>query len=199
MKITVQGLDSIVLQIGQQPTAIQRAAVRALNRGIKSGRTVMTRSIAQDTGLKSATVRDALRMKQASIGDQSASLEASLRRIPLIDFNAKGPEPSRGKGHGITYKLGAEGGGRIENAFITTMGSGHRGVFARVGRTRLPIRELFGPSLGRVFLKYRESAQARVIEMFQRNFGHELELETNGFWKATASSPGTPDDVDVAA
>jgi hypothetical protein len=50
-----------------------------------------------------------------------------------------------------------------------------------------------------VFLKYREQAQARVIEMFQKNIGHELEVETNGFWKAGPSSPGTPDDVDAAA
>jgi hypothetical protein len=198
MRITVEGLDKIALQLGEQPPKLQRAVIRAMNRGVKSGRTLMTRSIALDTGLKSAAVRDELTLREANGTRAEASLSASFARLPLIKFNAKGPEPSYGKGRGVSYRL-KTGEGRVENAFIATMTSGHRGVFVRRGRGRLPIQELFGPSLGRVFMKFRQDTIDRVVEMFQKNFGHELEVESNGFIKARPDEQGTPDDDDVAA
>jgi hypothetical protein len=36
--------------------------------------------------------------------------------------------------------------GSYRSAFIAEMNSGHRGVMKRVGKERLPIRELFGPN-----------------------------------------------------
>jgi hypothetical protein len=213
MKITVEGLDAIVLQLGEQPRKIQRAAIRAINRGIKSGRTFMARSIAQDTGLKVGTVRDALGMELASESTGTASLSADLKRIPLIQFNAKDTGFNKGTGRrsnarvsgvrsragsGVTYRMGGVS-SRVEDAFIATMVSGHQGVFRRASRARLPIRELFGPSLGHVFLKYRQDGIERVLEMFQKNFGHELEVESQGFIKAGPDEQGTPDETDVAA
>lgn len=170
--LDVQGADDVHYLLN--PDKVARAGVRAVNRAIGSARTLMVRSIAVDTGLKAGTVRDALPLREASINHPSATLEASLKRIPLIDFQARGPEPSRGKGRGVTYRLTGSR-GRIATAFITVMPtSGHRGVFVRGGLTRTPIRELFGPSLGHVFWKYRDDALARAQESFTTNFTHEL-------------------------
>jgi hypothetical protein len=181
--VSVQGTQGVVVSLQNEGKAVPRATVRAMNRGLASGRTVMVRAIAQDTGLKSAPVRDALVYREATLSNPEARLAASLKRIPLIDFGARGPEPSRGKGRGVTYRLGGSR-NRVENAFIATMPTGHRGVFVRVPganrrgpkpyRSQLPIRELKGPSLGHVFIKHQQEAVARVIEMFQKNFGHEL-------------------------
>src|SRR3954470_22603511 len=158
MKLTVEGLDAVIIELGEQPRKIQRAAVRAMNRGVMSARTLMTRLIAQDVGLKSAAVRDALVVTKASEGAPMATLAASLKRIPLIEFNAKDSGINRGTGRrsnarisgvrartgtGVTYKPGGSS-GRAPDAFIAPMPSGHQGVFGRAGRTRLPIRELFG-------------------------------------------------------
>jgi hypothetical protein len=202
MKITVDGLDAIVVELGAQPQNIQRASVRAMNRGIKSGRTLMVRNIADDLHLKGATVRDTLVMKEATVTSPDASLAASLKRIPLINFVSIGQQVAHAKGTargtGVAYQLAGTS-GRVDNAFIRIMPSGHVGVFVRAGKARLPIRELFGPSLGHVFNKYRPEVLDRVIEMFQRNFGHELEVETNGFIKAGPGETGTPDESDVAA
>jgi hypothetical protein len=82
----------------------------------------------------------------------------------------------------VSYRLRGSR-GRIPSAFIATMASGHTGVFARKTKKRLPIQELFGPSLGRVFAKYRPQGVARVLETFQKNFDHEL---------AFAKSQGAP-------
>lgn len=168
--------EGVLHRLEQYPDRVTRATIRAINRAIASARTVMVREIARDTGLRSKDVRDALSLREATVNHLSGSLGATLKKIPLIKFNARGPEPSRGKGRGVRARL-VGGAGHYPHAFIVTMPTGHRGVFARkTPPSRLPIRELFGPSLGRVFEKYRAPAEARAREVFGKNLDHELEF-----------------------
>jgi hypothetical protein len=151
--------------------APQRVA-RALNRAIVSTRTVMAPAIAKDMGLKSTVVRESMRVKEAHSDRFTASLEVSGARIPLIDFGARGPEPSRGRGK-VTAKV--QGGRKAyPGAFIATMSSGHRGVFLRSGASRLPIAELHGPSLPHVFDKYIPMGLARGEESLVKNLQSEF-------------------------
>jgi copper oxidase (laccase) domain-containing protein len=88
----------------------------------------------------------------------------------------------------VTYGLPG-GRSRVSNAFIATMHSGYRGVFARVpgagrrgpkpDRSQLPIVELYGPSIGHVFKKYRPAGLARTREAFETAFEHELNRLTS--------------------
>lgn len=181
--------DTIVIErITGFPSKLKRAVVRAINRGIKSARTFMVRSIADDTGLASKTVRDALRLDLATEDRPEATLAAKLKRIPLIDFHATGPEPSRGKGRGVAYRLSG-GRTRLPHAFIATMPSGHRGVFARQTKARLGISELKGPSLGHVFGKYREAGFDVAKDAMAKNLTHEL------VWANTEALPEAGSDV----
>lgn len=171
MEISVQGVDAIVLDFKEKPTQVTRALFRAMNRAVASGRTVMVREIARDVRLKSRDVRDAIRLEEASPSRLTARISASIKRIPLIDFNAK-----MTRGRGVTARLPPPGAGRYPHAFIATMTSGHVGVFQRVAKARLPIRELYGPSLGNVFSKYRPLGVARVEEVLMKNFDHEMKF-----------------------
>lgn len=152
------------------------AVTRALNRSADSGKTAMTRAIAADTGLAARAVRDQLIVARANAGNQVATITVRGKRIPLIDFKARGLEPTRGKGRGVSYRL-PTGRGRAERAFIATMSTGHRGVFMRTGRSRLPIRELFGPSLPHVFAKYQKVGRDRAYEQLFKNLRSELRFE----------------------
>jgi len=181
----IDGAEAIVADFADAPSRVTKAAVRALNRAMASGRTEMVRDIAKDTGLKSAVVRDALRFREASFDHPSAELGASLKRIPVIHFGATGPQPSRGRGRGVSWRM--EGGRkRAEHAFITRVRSetqavqglsGHLGVFRRKTTNRLPIKQLYGPSLGHVFAKFRPLGLAKAREAFEKNFAHELEYQ----------------------
>jgi hypothetical protein len=79
----------------------------------------------------------------------------------------------------------------VSHAFIATTvaqadgsGGSHRGVFIRAANlTRkssgawspnLPIKQLYGPSIGQVFSKFRPQGVARVLEVFDKNFDHEV-------------------------
>src|SRR5262245_45053392 len=120
MEVTVD-TQNAALVLHEIPDHAGRASVRAQNRAIASARTFMTRAIAADIGLKAKDVREALRMTQASLQRPFAALAAGLKRIALYKFGAKGPVPSRGKGRGVTYKIGAGGRSRVERAFIASM------------------------------------------------------------------------------
>jgi hypothetical protein len=151
------------------PFAIRRALLRAGN----SGRSVMVKAIAEDTGLPQKQIRDEIKVNV--VGDSGVQLEVQGRRIPLIAFKARGPEPSRGKGRGVSYRLPG-GRGRAETAFIATMRSGHRGVFKRVTKARLPVVELRGPSLAKVFEKFLPLGAARAQEALTTNLRSEIKF-----------------------
>jgi hypothetical protein len=147
---------------------------RAVRRTAASVRTFMGREVARDTGLRVRTVNDEVKVR-IDDHDASATISISGSRIPLIDFHARGPEPSRGKGRGVTASVQGQR-KRYPNAFISTMRSGHRGVFQRKARRRLPIVELRGPSLPHVFAKFIPLGVQRAEELIEKNLEHELEF-----------------------
>ncbi len=160
------------------------ALTRALSRTATSARALMVQEIAADTGLGANKVRAAIAINK--YGKTAVQVEAKGKRIPLIEFGARGPEPSRGKGRGVSYRL-PTGRGNAPHAFIATMPTGHRGVFERKpnaehkkahkgGRTMLPIRELFGPSIVNVFRKFLPDGAKRATEALRTNLQHEVQF-----------------------
>lgn len=175
-------IDKVTANIERLQRDHPSAIVRALNRSIASGRTIMAREMSKDVGLKVGDVRDQMRIVEAAQDRLEAKLIASGKRIPLIAFKARGPEPTRGRGRGVSYKIGPQS-KTLKDAFIATMGSGHRGVFRRVGSARksrgawslnLPVVELKGPSLPKVFLKFRPIGLARAAEQLRKNLVSEF-------------------------
>ena len=161
------------------------AVTRALNRAGVSVRALMAQRIAAELRVKSGGVKDEIRIERATRDRQTVRIAASGRPIPLIDFKARGPEPSRGRGTGVRTSLGPPAKGHYPHAFIATVGKGrHRGVFMRKApsrrertgphRSQLPIKELFGPSIPKVFTKFIPEALDRGEESLRKNLQSEL-------------------------
>lgn len=164
-----QALD----QLGKRaPVAI----ARGLNRTGTSGRTAMARAVAGDMGIKVADARDAITVGKASRESLAVRITAKGRPLPLEKFKARGTIPSRGKGQGVSYVMRGER-KRIANAFRAQVGNGHTGVFRRKGRARLPVRELFGPSIAHVFGNQTPVMEKRIGETLQQNVAHEIAFE----------------------
>lgn len=163
----IKAVDDFLVEY---PRRAASAIVRALNRTLTTGNAEMARLIAADMKMKVGDVKKAVRQKKASVGDASVTLAAPLKRLPLYLFGAKGPRPSRGRGAGVVSKLQ----GRMPHAFIARMPSGHEGVFERKGMSRLPIKELYGPSIGHVFGKFRPQVAESMAAVFAKNIDHEI-------------------------
>ena len=164
VRLDTSAVERMLRNLGSN---LPKVVSRALNKTISSARTDMKRQIAKDIGIKAGVVDKSLKVTKASTTSFVARLNASGKRIPLIQLGAKGPEPSRGKGRGVTYRLGGKT-KRLTSAFIATMPrSGHRGVFRRVGKEQIPIIQLFGPSIVHVFGKKLPAVQKRAGEQFE--------------------------------
>jgi hypothetical protein len=162
------------------------ALARALNRTGNSERTAMARAVAADMGIKVGTARDAIKVEKATARTLVTRVIAKGKRLPLIDLKARGPYPSRGRGRGVSYV--SQGGQRksIANAFIAVVRragqdggehEGHKGVFIRPGKRRLPIKQLYGASIARSFGNQIPTGEARRNEVLVANVQHEIEYE----------------------
>lgn len=142
-------------------------ARRALTRATKSAGTLAKRVVSKETGLKARDAAKRIRVKTPTGSSLEGEIRGSLTRIPLIDLGAKGPEPSRGRGRGVSFR-GRRGRVRLPHAFIAKIG--RRGVRRRVGSERTPTRELFGPSVGRVLERHAEEIATKGAVVFEKEF-----------------------------
>lgn len=150
------------------------AIVRSLKRAATSARTVAVRVIAQDMGIKQADVRKAMEIKQGRVeSEHTIALEVTGARIPLVKW-VRNPIPGVRRRGGVSARLPG-GAGRYPRAFVARMKSGHVGVYARRDRARLPIDELYGPSIVGVFAKHKPEIAEAGQEALVKNLAHELE------------------------
>lgn len=166
-----EGISDVMARMAALGDKASPAIVRALNRGGLTAKTYMASNVAKDMKLKVSDVKEKIRVKEANLYKHSFEISASLKRLPLILFNARGPEPSRGRGRGVTARTNTK---RYPHAFIATMKSGHRGVFQRVGKARLGIRELRNVSLGHVFDKFKPEGLKRGLASVAKNLKSEF-------------------------
>ena len=144
------------------------ALLRALKRGTKAAGTQANRVVSKDMGIKVSDVRKRIRLEPPNARTLTGSLHASLKRIPLIKFAARSTRS------GVTYR-GKGGRSRRPHAFIATMPTGP-GVFKRKeGAGRLPIRQLYGASIGRVFDEHRKEIMARGEQQVLAELDHQLD------------------------
>lgn len=167
-----------------------KAVARSINRTAENVRTVMVRAVAAEMRMAQKYVRDRVHIIPAASGRVTV-ITASNAPTPVILFGAKGPEPSRGRGRGVTAKTKKR---RYPNAFITSVtgplpngvvSPGHRGVFVRVGdavrrskgawSNNLRIRELKESSIWAVWMRHRAIGQRRGEEMLPKNLAHEVQ------------------------
>lgn len=103
--------------------------------------------IAKSVTRELAVAQKVVRSQMAQVRKEPTGAMVTLkktRRIPLKKFGARQTKK------GVSYRISkTEGRKKIASAFIVTKLGGH--VFKRVGKQRLPIQKLFGPSPWGVF------------------------------------------------
>jgi len=135
LQIQVDGnIDHIAKSIGATEAEIVLATRRSLNKTAAWVRTRLLREASSKTGLKQKLIRQRLRMYKATKDRLSASVWLGSSAI-VVKAGALGR--ARQTKTGATVK-----GNVFDGAFAATMPSGHRGIYERLGRKRLPIEEL---------------------------------------------------------
>lgn len=165
----------------------EKAVTRAINKTAQQAKTQAAREIKDKYQISTRVISRSLLIRRASRNMMQAVIQAEGKPLPLIAFNVR--KDARGvsvqiKGRRVT----------VPHAFIATMKSGHKGVFARggykgsfdrngqqfgrfqFGRKRFPIGELFTFSVPQGFSNkaVRDAVVRRVNEQFPKVLAQEI-------------------------
>lgn len=158
---------------------VPKALVRALNKTADNVKVQTSRLVREKRPLPAAVVKDAIRVTRANRTHLTASVTATGKPIPLREYNAR--QLKGGVKVTVTKGNRAFVGPAGRRAFTVDRIGGH--VFQRVGKGRLPIKKLFGPSIPGTLLeeKTAEAWQHGAEQAFEKRLDEELAYEVRKF------------------
>lgn len=158
-------------QLAHIPNGINKVVVRALNKVAAKAKTEIVRKVASESGAKQKAVRAAINVVKASYQKWSATIQIKNKRVPLIKFGA------RQTNQGVRYKIPGGEMGFLKSAFIQVMPkTGHRGVFSRKTKRRLPMREHYGSGIGSIY-EQAPNVASKIISEVYRNLNSQIDTQ----------------------
>jgi len=154
------------LETGKLKGALARALRKAGATALRDMRSEASKRIRARKRIKSRYITRALTLRRAKGSDIAGmewAIDVSGAPVPLVAY------PARQTRKGVSVEVNRGKRTLVKGSFIATMQSGHRGVFRRTGKSRLPIRELLGSRPVDALLHQGE-AQA-VADRGGRSFG----------------------------
>ncbi len=161
-----------------------RKLAKAVTRTAKKAGSTATRDMTAEAG-KRVRARKKLKLKDVKtalvprrpVGTKLDQLVFELAvkgdPVPLSKY------PARQTRRGVTVEVNRGKRTLIESAFLASMPSGHKGVFVRIGRERLPIDELLGsrPVDALLHAGETEKVAKRGQDSFSKTFERLLSRE----------------------
>lgn len=181
-KVEVTSVEEIEQRLGAFKSKAPLVVSRAINRAVSNIRKNMGKEVPQRYFVSSGTVRGTIRTVNANKGSLSGAVISHGSPIALAKFKIS---PNRGvkrtkKGYSPgVYSAGVEKSGGLKplsgdpKAFMADMKSGHTGIWNRVSGSRLPIKQLYGPSVPQ--MAKNEEIMAKV----NKEAGETLEKRIN--------------------
>lgn len=176
-------LDRVTKLLAGIPDGVYRAVGSAIKRSARHGLTVGMRIVAEEYAISQGELKSRTRNINTieKVGPGSYEITFGYRGnvIPLIRYDTR----ISNDGRVATRVLRSNARQALDNAFIATVNS-HTGVFEREGKSRLPIKELFGPSAVQAFYE-RESTvdkmEDEVRATYESRIEHEITRVLNGW------------------
>lgn len=157
--------------LGHIKDGVPKALSGAINRTVNKGRTEVKREIRKVYEIKAKDIP--VRVVGSSRTRLSGAVIVADHMLALKQFRIRPPGVQRARKRIITATVRKGKGGAIPHGFVAQMESGHIGVFTRVGKSRLPIRERLAigapimanqPSVGPAVNKAMADTLAKAID-----------------------------------
>jgi hypothetical protein len=157
IKVEMKGVKELMQSLQNEQKKIALTAAIACNRAADSCRAEAVRLMRSEYTARAMDVRKSIGIKKATTSNPQAEVDFQRTTIPLIAYQTKGKGgPARKTKKGI-FKTPApvqvavrKGSWKVlPKAFIRTMRFGKK-VFKRIGKEKLDITGLAGPSVGGV-------------------------------------------------
>ncbi len=164
------------LETGPLKAALKRALRKAGSTALRDMRAEASKRIRQRKRIKPSYIRRAITMRRArgsDIAGMEWAIDVSGEPVPLVAY------PHRQTKKGVSVEVNRGKRTLVAGAFVSTMKSGHKGVFRRRGRARLPIEELRGsrPVDALLHAGEADAVAERGGRSFEATFVRVLRLE----------------------
>lgn len=129
------------LETGPLKSALVRALKKAGATALRDMRAEASKRVRARKRIKASYVRRALtveRPKGSNVAALAWTVKVSGEAVPLVAY------PARQTKKGVSVEVNRGKRTLLKGAFIATLKSGHKGVYRRRGKARLPIEELRG-------------------------------------------------------
>jgi hypothetical protein len=158
--------QTVATAIEATEAQLKLASVRALNKVARWLRTRIARDVADELNIKVGLVRNSLTLIRANRGSVNAGVGMS-RRHGVINAIHLGAARQNARGVRVARR-------QYDHAFLATMPTGHRGIFWRTGKDRLPIREVQVVITGRMAKVMEQLSEGPALQQFDKVFQREL-------------------------
>jgi len=182
VRLKIQGFEQLNRKLKEVNQAVDAAGARSIRKVAVSTRAEWARGVVKEINLPVSSIKEAIRIhssKRASIVIEvdsrnvaSLGVGRRLRSTPVIKFK---PRQTK-KGVSVRIKK-SKGRKLIKSAFIVTMPTGHEGVFYRVGKKRLPIKEAKTTAVEEVAMDIAPEIQRFASDKLQIVFTAQLNYE----------------------
>lgn len=168
------------LRPGPLGQAIRRALSKAGGTALRDMRSEASKRVRQRKRLKAGIVHRALRLRRprrSTIDGAEWALDVSGKPVKLASY------PHRQTRKGVSVEVNRGRRTLVKSAFALTLRSGHKGVWLRRGKERLPIFELLGsrPADALLHEGEAEAVAERGGRSFEATFARLLPLEVSKF------------------
>lgn len=170
--ISADGLGEVVARFGALPRKIESAKRRAINKVAKGVKSAAGKEIAGVVGVAQKVIKARIASRAAAGG-----------REGLVWFGLNPLSVTQSRfGNLRQAKTGARAGKlAFDGAFVASMPSGHRAVFRRYGKARLPIRTetlpLATPATQAIINAQAAKARERLAEVFAQELNYEVNVK----------------------
>lgn len=162
--VNFRRIEAVAQTLGE--ARVRTALSRAVNHTGRKALTAVRRALVAQTSIPRPVVVAGVTPRPATRDTLSYAIVASGRRLPLKLFRPKQTST------GVTARVWG-GTQDYPSAFIVASLGSH--VFRRIGRPRLPITKLYGPSLADELVKDQSRAAfERVVQDLEPRVMHEM-------------------------
>ncbi|MCT8970596.1 phage tail protein [Microbaculum marinisediminis] len=175
VRVDASEIDRLARGVGELAAASRdKATVRAINHVGNKGFTAVRRATARQAGLKVGDAGKAMRKELASTSAPIYRIIGRGAHLPAFKFG--GRQTRRGASAAPWKKRRV-----FPGTFVARMGTGHVGIFRRTGSKRLPVRELWGPSIPVEMIRddAKTTFERLVDSELLPRLGHELAREVD--------------------
>lgn len=170
--------------LGHIEMGAEKVTAQAVNRAILAARAIGTKKVKKLYIIKAVDLKHHATIRKASKNKLSATINEKSSPLPLLLFDVEARKKD-GK-VGVFAKIKKEKGRKkeVKGAFMA-VATKYEGSFQRIGKERMPIEPLYGPSIAQMFGNEEtiKTMEERGQEILDKRLEHGIDKMLEGVIK----------------